>query len=575
MKSFSLIAAFFVIAFPAIAEQPTLHPKREVRAVWLTTASGLDWPKSRNPASQQKELRTILRHLHAAHFNTIFFQVRARGDAYYNSAFEPWAENLTGTAGKDPGYDPLAFLLVEARELGMEVHAWFNVFKIGNSGKSGSSIHPSKIFPAFSIRYENDTWFDPGVPEVRQYLVRVAMDLVRKYDIDGIHFDYIRYPGKDFPDDGTFRKFGRGTDRAEWRRGNVTNFVEMFFDSVKTVRPLLKIGSAPLGVFIVGTYAAGWGAYHSYFQDSKSWLNRRIHDYLAPQLYWDIGESREDPDFARLVHSWRSALPGRHVYVGIGAYKTAVMNEIVTQIDTIRALGGNGQAFFRYEHIAALDIFRGRYDHPAIIPPMPWKDSIPPPPPGTLAVSEISPTMFSLEWTQPQQGISSDTVCRYAVYRWHSSAIPFNDGSALVAVLPAHHRFHVDSIRSTERHGVRYHYAVTALDRMNNESAPVTATVTVREVARLQNPLSSGAGLSIVTHGGGATLIAYKLPSRMEVSLDLFDNSGGNALTLMRGEKEQGTYVVGLEKERLKPGSYLLRLTAEGSTLEQPLQLSR
>ncbi|MBM2846535.1 MAG: hypothetical protein HW407_1847, partial [Bacteroidetes bacterium] len=400
----------------AYAQRPVLPPKQEVRAVWVTTAAGLDWPKSLDRIEQQTSLKKIVADLKAAHFNTIIFQVRARGDAYYQSSYEPWAENLTGTLGKDPGWDPLAFLLSEAHKAGLEVHAWFNVYKIRGLSPVGVSapLHPARRFAAWVHEVDGEGWVDPGVPEVRDYLVRVALELVRRYDVDGINFDFIRYPGKDFPDRDTYRRYGYGMERDDWRRANIDTFVSAFYDSAMRMKAMLKVGSAPLGVFSSGN---GWGAFYSYYQDSQGWLQRKKHDYLSPQLYWDFGATKDDPDFAELLRSWKRGASGRQIWAGIGAYKPEVMRELPKQIDSARFFGANGQVFFRYEHVSNMNVLGGRYATLANIPPMPWKDPVPPLPPGDLAVSEIDPNVFHLEWFAPSPARDDDWARYYNIYR--------------------------------------------------------------------------------------------------------------------------------------------------------------
>ena len=274
-------------------------PKREVRAVWLTTAAGLDWPRTTDRAAQQTALRTIIRDLHTAHFNTIFFQARARADAYYRSAYEPWAEALTGTLGSDPGWDPLRFLLTEAHAVGMEVHAWFNVFKVRGPNPMPASTPPhlTRAHPQWVILDEGgEAWVDPGNPAARRYTLDVAFDLIQNYDLDGISFDFLRYPGRVFPDAESYRRWGNGTDRDSWRRGNINQFVKEFAETARRTRPMLKIGSAPIGVYETDPVSGTQGSPQAVYQDSESWLRSGDQDYQSPQIYWNFGASRGDPD---------------------------------------------------------------------------------------------------------------------------------------------------------------------------------------------------------------------------------------------------------------------------------------
>jgi len=539
--------------------------------VWITTAGSLDWPKTANREAQQQSLREMIRALRRSRFNTIYFQVRARGDAYYRSSLEPWAENLTGTIGRDPGWDPLEFALTEAHAAGMEVHAWFNVFKVRSNGKipNTSPQHPARTFSRSIIMYEGEGWLDPGVPEVRAHLLTVALEIARQYDIDGMHFDFLRYPGREFRDDESYRRYGEGRPRDEWRRSNIDRFVRAFHDSVGLFKPLLKIGSAPVGVFESGN---GWGAYASYYQDSRGWLREGWEDYLAPQLYWDIGASAGDPDFAALTRSWQEASAGRQVIAGIAAYKPEVAEQIPEQIDSARAAGMAGQAFFRYEFIADPALLGGRYDRPANIPPMPWKDSTPPRPPAVLAVTETAPGRFSLEWTVPPRAADGELPRYYNVYRWPTPSIPFDDARSLVTVTPDARNSYIDTVTVPE--GATYHYAVTAFDRLHNESEPAFASATLQEVAELEERINPATTLTTMISGSSAPLIAYRLVGRTRVSLEIAGESDSIAVPLLPAGptvQEAGTYVVGFPQERFGPGRYRLRLRAGTTVIDQAL----
>jgi uncharacterized lipoprotein YddW (UPF0748 family) len=356
------------------------HSQAELRGIFLTTTNSLDWPKSLNKEEQQVSLKRIVQDMKRANLNTIFFQVRARGDAYYRSAYEPWAENLTGTLGADPGWDPLAFLLNEAHREGLEVHAWFNVYKIRGPvpPPPSSPLHPALAYPAWVVQYENESWFDPGIPAVRTYLVRVLSDLITRYDVDGVCLDFIRYPGRDFPDAETYRQFGNGVARDEWRRRNVSALVRDMHAAAARLKPALKLGAAPLGNY-GGPLSAQpdtkttEGSVGDFLQDSRAWLKNGWLDYLVPQVYWTLEFETRGPDFAHLVRSWMREAEGRHIYVGIGAYKPEIARQIPDQITATRMLGAHGQVFFRYEHVREMQVFGDRYAQPASVPTMTWK----------------------------------------------------------------------------------------------------------------------------------------------------------------------------------------------------------
>ncbi len=375
-----LTATIFFLAQSSSAQTNPL-PRQELRGVFLTTTNSLDWPKSVNQEEQQTSLKRIVEDMKRAHLNAIFFQVRARGDAYYRSHYEPWAENLTGTLGNDPGWDPLAFLLEEAHAAGLEVHAWFNVYKIRGPEPPPPSApqHPARAYPAWVVQYERESWLDPGVPAAREYLVRVFSDLVAKYDLDGVCFDFIRYPGRDFPDAETYRRFGRGMARDDWRRANVSAFVRDAHAAAARLKPALKVGAAPLGNYR-GPLSAQpdtkmtEGSVGDFLQDSRVWLQNGWLDYLVPQVYWTLEFDTRGPDFVHLVRSWLREAEGKHIYVGIGAYKPEIARQIPDQITATRILGAQGQVFFRYEHIKEMNLFGDRYARPASVPVMKWKE---------------------------------------------------------------------------------------------------------------------------------------------------------------------------------------------------------
>ena len=551
-------------------------PKQEVRAVWVTTAAGLDWPKSRDIRQQQATLREIVQTLHKAHFNTIFFQVRARGDAYYKSSKEPWAENLTGTLGQDPGWDPLAFLLNEAHTAGMEVHAWFNLYKVGAAALPARTkpSHISLAHPDWTFIYDDELWLNPGIPDVNRYLLSVAMELVRNYDMDGIQFDFIRYPWRNIPDQQTYRSHRRGLELADWRRSNINAFVQAFYDSATAIKPWMKIGSTPPGNFNGTRQPAAVG---EFYQDALDWLKSGKHDYLVPQLYWDIGSSREDPDFASLAGLWQAKSSGRHTYTGIGSYKPEVFEEIAKQIDVARASGCLGQAFFRYENIRTGSPWRDRYRTIAVIPTMPWKDATPPDAPSVLAVTELEQNAHHLEWNATQPASSPNETRWYAIYRSSRPDVSTDDPSNLVAIVPGSRSSYIDTVATTE--GPSYCYTVTALDRAGNESAPSpVASATARELVALRGILRGTTSLSVtyVDRSDSLLLITCRLPLRLPVSVQVRPteaNAAAPAYTFSMGFRNEGTHVFRLPTPALSPGSYLVRLETTDEIVEQILEV--
>jgi uncharacterized lipoprotein YddW (UPF0748 family) len=292
-----LLISIFLVFIIFVSGLYANEPKEEFRGVWLTTFAGLDWPDSYDPAEQKRSLLVILDRLRDAKFNAILFQTRSRGDAFYRSSFEPWARELTGETGKDPGWDPLAFLIEQAHTRGIEVHAWFNVYKIWGGSPIPYNTNPPHILernPEWAKQSGIEWWLNPGEPGVHSYLMKVALDLIERYPVDGIHFDHIRYPDSQFDDKLTHERFGVGKRLQDWRRDNITNFIRDFYRYAAVLRPDLKIGSAPVGVYkpIPGFF---WStAYEDYYQDPERWLQEGIHDYIVPQVYWDIEKNPEN-----------------------------------------------------------------------------------------------------------------------------------------------------------------------------------------------------------------------------------------------------------------------------------------
>lgn len=572
------VLTLLLTAYSASAQLPP-NPKREVRAVWLTTASGLDWPKTTDRTEQQASLLEIVHRLKSYNYNTIFFQVRSRGDAYYRSTYEPWADNLTGTLGKDPGWDPLAFLVNEAHQVGIEVHAWVNVFKVRANGPVAMTAppHVSRAHPGWVFTYHGEGWLDPGIPDVGKYLLNVVMDIARKYDIDGINFDYLRYPGRDFPDADSYRRYGLGIPRDKWRKSNLDRFVAESYERLTALRPLLKVGSSPLGIYGPDTgfvsVAAG-----EYYQDTRTWLRTGKLDYVAPQVYWPIGGNRGEPDYATLVQAWQVLAGPRHVYAGIGAYKSDVAREVPQQIDISRKAGNAGQSYFRYESVRNAPLSGSRYAMPALIPPMPWKDSTAPPPPPHLAVTETTTNVFDIQWVPPPTVADRTRAARYILYRWTSPQIPSDDPRAIAQVIPGTATSISDTVKIPS--GATYYYAVSTVNAANSEG-PLSqiSSGTMQEFLSLKGKLTEMTGLSASLSPGGGTprMVAYSLAKKTSVTLDLLARPRGSSdtilTTLVRDTQATGVYVVGLNAVQFAPGSYTVRLRTGETVVEQPFEL--
>jgi len=397
------------------------------------------------------------------------------------------------------------------------------------------------------------------------------MDLVRRYDIDGIQFDFIRYPDQNISDGNNHRIHNRGLSLDDWRRSNITSFVRAFHDSVVGVKPMLKIGATPLGNFSGGKPAA----YSELYQDAIGWAKGWLVDYLVPQIYWNIGSSSGDPDFSSLARLWAENGNGRQVFSGVGSYKPEVLREIPEEIDAARAAGCQGQAFFRYGSISDWRVFKDRYRTLAIIPPMFWKDSTSPEAPAHLAVTELATNIYHIEWDAHSS--SSAWARWYIVYRSGTGEINFNDATNLVSILPATETSFIDTIQSPK--SVQYYYAVTALNRGNNESRPSPVATTVpKEVIALRDLLRGSMSLVVSEPGQSDSpiFITYKLTQRTTVSIEIRRAvPGGQAvlLPIARDMKEEGTHILAVPASGLGAGKYVVRMESQEGVLEDPVEI--
>lgn len=579
---------------PGILNPP---PKRELRAVWLATVDRLDWPKSNDAGTQQSELRNIFDKLRQKNFNAVVFQVRARGNTFYNSSHEPWASELTGKLGQQPTYDPLQYAIDLSRQYGMELHAWFNfaiVWSGGTAPTSEGKPHIATEHPEWIKTYtekstgKQSLWLDPGIPAVRDWLRMVALDLVRNYDIDAVHFDFIRVANTDFPDDDTFQQYGIPsgfTNKDVWRRENMNIFMRSFYDSVQIIKPKVKVGSAPIGIYhpsIAGARSNFNGL--ALGQDSRRWLSEGKHDYVMPQIYWNIGEQSSpvyDPDFYALLTDWQNESYGRHVYPGLAAYRLDSSSgnysvaDMIAMIDSTRSVTTRGNVFFRYGSLTLknfLDsVFTLRYSYPALLPLMPWKDSIPPNSPKNIAVRR-SPNSAFLTWESPAPAVDGDLARLYVVYRTTSLPINFAD-IRNVKVVTRENQYIEQPLPPP---GTTYYYAVTALDPYQNESASTTiATVTSIPLAPTTVPATFALYQNFPNPFNPATIISFTLPREANVSLRIYDLLGREVAVLVDGVLSAGDHWVQFIANSLPTGVYFYRLTAGEFIETKKMQLIR
>jgi len=381
------------------------EPKREFRGAWVATVANINWPSKPglSVTSQKAELLAILDTAGENNLNAILLQVRPACDALYKSDLEPWSGYLTGTMGKapSPAYDPLEFAVSAAHRRGLELHAWFNPFRaLHHSSKSPiARNHISKTRPDLVHRYGGYLWLNPGEPAARQHSLKVIRDVVRRYDIDGVHFDdyFYPYPEKDarggtltFPDRAAWQKYGKGLSRSDWRRKNVNTFVQQVQKAVHAEKPWVQFGISPFGIWRPGypKQVRGLDAYNSLYADSRKWLQQGWVDYLVPQLYWTIDSTGQS--FPVLLEWWEEQNPkNRHLWAGLNTVKVGESwssSEILNQVKLTRQFGSHGHIHYNISEFTrnpgfAKQIRASAYPTVALPPASPWLDRTPPPRP--------------------------------------------------------------------------------------------------------------------------------------------------------------------------------------------------
>jgi uncharacterized lipoprotein YddW (UPF0748 family) len=462
-----IIALFVSLGLAALAGAQSYAPvnerppslAREFRAAWIACIYNIDWPSSPglSAAAQQAEMRGMLDKIAALKMNAVIFQVRPQCDAVYASPIEPWSSCLTGTMGRSPGYDPLAYCIREAHARGIEVHAWFNPFRaLSNNSQSVASNHVTRSAPQITKRFGTMTWCDPALADTRSRALNVILDVVKRYDIDGVHLDDYFYP---YPN-GNLR-FPDGKSPAE-RRAYVDGFVSNLYSAVKRQKSWVRVGISPFGIWRPGVPSgieAGIDSYEQLAGDSRKWLKNGWLDYLAPQLYWRISPQKQS--YTTLLNWWRQQ-GSRPVWPGIateriGGADGRGASEITTQIDLSRKIGKNWNGHI---HWSAKSLVRnqggiatklaGTYTQPAAIPPMPWVSSKSPGAPGVSATVEGGNTLIRCS---PDGGTAKLAIQAKIGGSWRT-----------VKIAPAAAR----TVTIPRAEAV----AVTALDRFGNASQP-------------------------------------------------------------------------------------------------------
>ncbi len=474
-------------------------PKREFRGAWIQAVNGqfLGMPT----ATMQRDLTKQLDELKACGVNVIMFQVRVEGDALYNSPYEPWSRYLTGQQGKAPSpyWDPLAWMVDECHKRGMELHAWINPFRAKTKGTTAlATTHPYIEHPTRFFEYDGLYIFDPGMHENRKYICQIASDIVRRYDVDGFHIDDYFYPypvaGLNIPDDATYKAHAEGNkNRDDWRRNNVSTFIEMLHDSLRAVKPWVKFGVSPFGIYhnqkqgssVPGSATRGLQNYDDLYADVLLWINKGWVDYTIPQIYWEIGHKAAD--YETLTKWWARFAAGRPLIIGQDVERTVraadLWNPQSNQMDAKLRLQRSepgivgsclwySAAVVRNEGAYADALKSVYHAKPALQPLFPFMDNEAPKK-VRKAKTMWMPDGFYLFWSAPKSKTIMNKAESYVVYRFEGKEkVRLDDPSKIVAIT-ANQLLKLPY----ENGSTKYTYVITALDRLHNESKPVKIKV--------------------------------------------------------------------------------------------------
>ncbi len=468
---------------PATAE-------RDLRGMWLTTVNNIDFPSRPGlpEATVKAEYLGWLDLAVAQHHNAIFVHVRPSGDAFWPSAYAPWSEWLTGRRDNvGPGWDPMAFMVDEAHKRGLQFHAWFNPYRGSQPGPKGAGADFTKLAPGHPLRSHRDWaiayptgpagrfYYDPGNPDARRFVEDSILEAVRKYDIDGVHFDDFFYPypqtGQDFPDAASYAEYGGGRSKATWRRSNVSTFVHELHDRIKALKPWVSFGISPFGIWRnastdpAGSATAGLESYDAIYADTRTWVRNRWVDYIAPQLYWTIGFAKAD--YAKLLPWWAAVVKGTGVklYIGMADYRVGEKGDWSdpSMLDKEMALndryGVDGTIHFsaksvRTDRLGAVTRYRtAHYAAPALAPVVGGPVAVPPPSPRPVAPRRTAAGVVDFDW----QAGSGSSPAGWALYRsdGRAAALVATGGRATAVRAPGPGT-----------------YCLSELDRAGHESAP-------------------------------------------------------------------------------------------------------
>lgn len=462
--------------------------KREFRGAWIQCVNGQFQGMQRD--DMQRTLSYQLDELKKDGVNTILFQVRAECDALYESSYEPWSRFLTGVQGKAPNpyWDPLKWMIEQCHKRGMELHAWINPYRAKTKNTSVLAYNHIAIkHPELVFSYDGQLILNPGNPQNREYICKIVDDIVRRYDIDGLHIDDYFYPypaaGQTITDDSEYAKYNNGIkDKGDWRRDNVNVFIKQLRDSIKSIKPYVKFGVSPFGIYrnansapSIGSNTNGLQNYDDLYADVLLWVNNGWIDYLVPQVYWEIGN--KVADYTTLITWWNKYASNRPLYIGEDVERTVKFadpsNQNSNQMPAkykLHQMLPNVEGTCLWYAKAVVDnvgnygqVLRNVYwKTPALQPLMPFIDHKAPKKPRKLKLIQIGGDKV-LFWTAPKGDGWKDEAAKYVVYRFNKGEkIDIENAQNIVGIT-------TDTFFKINEPG-KYNYLVTALDRMSNES---------------------------------------------------------------------------------------------------------
>ncbi len=487
LKPFLLFSLFLFATWSSGWSQIT--PKREFRGAWMHVIGQVQY-RSMSSAEMKKYFLEALDNLEALHINALIFQVRPTADALYPSSLEPWSKYLTGTQGQAPdgNFDPMAFMIKECHKRNIEFHAWLNPYRV--TAAESDVLHDSHIYhqhPEWFIKYGKQIYFDPGLPESKNFICKVVKDIVSRYDVDAIHMDDYFYPypidKKEFPDDNSFFLYARSQgftmkQRGDWRRNNVNTLIEQIKHTIVSTKPWVRFGISPFGIYRnkkntpdgSGSETNGLQNYDDLYADIKLWVEKGWIDYNVPQIYWEIGNKAAD--YKTLIKWWSLNNYGAHLYIGQDVARTMKFDQLSRKMKlerTLPAVYGNcfWPAYDLLKNTGGIDdSLRTNYQrYPALIPAYLHMHDKSPKNVKSLKV-EWTKDGYKLHWRRNGDIRNPEAAQYYVIYKFQDKEkVNLEDPSKIVKITRD-----TEILLPYQDGKTKVKYVVTSVDRFHNET---------------------------------------------------------------------------------------------------------